>query len=201
MWNALRGERSRRSAAPTLAEGIAVKKVGRLTLPRSCANSSPTSCWSTSRISSARSTPTRRCRRPMAEGAGAAGLAAHAGRSRAVSRQEGRARFCRGGNIDPRILASIMVRELERESRIVSFRLDHPTSPACSAPIASRLGELGANILEVDHRRLFLDVPAKGAKHRRHRRDARRRACRGDSQQRSPPTATSRRASRPAATE
>ncbi len=30
--------------------------------------------------------------------------------------------------------------------------------------IATRLGELGANILEVDHRRLFLDVPAKGAR-------------------------------------
>ena len=30
--------------------------------------------------------------------------------------------------------------------------------------IATRLGDLGANILEVDHRRLFLDVPAKGAK-------------------------------------
>ena len=30
--------------------------------------------------------------------------------------------------------------------------------------IATRLGELGANILEVNHRRLFLDVPAKGAK-------------------------------------
>jgi threonine dehydratase len=31
-------------------------------------------------------------------------------------------------------------------------------------PIATLLGKLGANILEVDHRRLFLDVPAKGAK-------------------------------------
>jgi threonine dehydratase len=30
--------------------------------------------------------------------------------------------------------------------------------------IATLLGELGANILEVDHRRLFLDVPARGAK-------------------------------------
>jgi threonine dehydratase len=28
--------------------------------------------------------------------------------------------------------------------------------------IATRLGELGANILEVEHKRLFLDVPAKG---------------------------------------
>ena len=69
-----------------------------------------------------------------------------------------------GGNIDPRILASIMVRELERENRIVSFRLTIADRPGVLGPIATLLGELGANILEVDHRRLFLDVPAKGAK-------------------------------------
>jgi threonine dehydratase len=69
-----------------------------------------------------------------------------------------------GGNIDPRILASIMVRELEREDRIVSFRLTIPDQPGILGQIASRLGELGANILGVDHHRLFLDVPAKGAK-------------------------------------
>ena len=69
-----------------------------------------------------------------------------------------------GGNIDPRILASIMVRELERENRIVSFRLTIPDRPGVLGQIATRLGELGANILEVDHRRLFLDVPAKGAR-------------------------------------
>ena len=69
-----------------------------------------------------------------------------------------------GGNIDPRILASIMVRELEREARIVSFRLTIPDRPGILGQIASRLGEFGANILAVDHHRLFLDVPAKGAK-------------------------------------
>jgi threonine dehydratase len=69
-----------------------------------------------------------------------------------------------GGNIDPRILASVMVRELEREDRIVSFRLNIPDRPGVLGQIATRLGELDANILEVDHRRLFLDVPAKGAK-------------------------------------
>jgi threonine dehydratase len=57
-----------------------------------------------------------------------------------------------------------MVRELEREDRIVSFRLTIPDRPGVLGHIATRLGELGANILEVDHRRLFLDVPAKGAK-------------------------------------
>jgi threonine dehydratase len=56
------------------------------------------------------------------------------------------------------------VRELEREDRIVSFRLTTTDRPGVLGNIAGRLGELGANILEVDHRRLFLDVPAKGAK-------------------------------------
>jgi threonine dehydratase len=57
-----------------------------------------------------------------------------------------------------------MVRELEREDRIVSFRLTIPDRPGVLGQIATRLGELGANILEVDHKRLFLDVPAKGAR-------------------------------------
>ncbi len=99
----------------------------------------------------------------MAEGAGAAGLAAML-----VEPDKFRGRrvgliLC-GGNIDPRILASIMVRELERDDRIVSFRLTIPDRPGVLGPIATRLGQLGVNILEVDHKRLFLDVPAKGAR-------------------------------------
>src|SRR5246500_5497885 len=99
----------------------------------------------------------------MAEGAGAAGLAAML-----VEPEKFRGRkigliLC-GGNIDARILASVMVRALERESRIVSFRLTIPDQPGVLGQIATRLGQLGANILAVEHRRLFLDVPAKGAK-------------------------------------
>ena len=67
-----------------------------------------------------------------------------------------------------------MVRELERDDRIVSFRLTIPTGRACSARSRRGSAELGANILEVDHRRLFLDVPAKGAQARRHGGDPRR---------------------------
>jgi len=99
----------------------------------------------------------------MAEGAGAAGLAAMlAAPERFAGRTVGLI-LC-GGNIDPRILASVMVRELERSDRIVSFRLTIPDRPGILGQIASRLGDLGANILGVDHHRLFLDVPAKGAK-------------------------------------
>jgi threonine dehydratase len=66
------------------------------------------------------------------------------------------------GNIDARLLASIMVRTLEREERIASLRITTADRPGLLGAIASHLGELGANILEVSHGRLFLDVPAKG---------------------------------------
>ncbi len=46
-----------------------------------------------------------------------------------------------GGNIDPRILASIMIRELERDSRIVSFRLTIADRPGLLGQIATMLGE------------------------------------------------------------
>ena len=99
----------------------------------------------------------------MAEGAGAAGLAAMLVKPERFRGRKVGLILC-GGNIDPRILASVMVRELEREDRIVSFRLTIPDRPGVLGQIATRLGQLGANILEVEHRRLFLDVPAKGAK-------------------------------------
>jgi threonine dehydratase len=99
----------------------------------------------------------------MAEGAGAAGLAAMLAQPTRFQDRKVGLILC-GGNIDPRILASIMVRELERQEHIVSFRLTIPDRPGVLGQIATRLGELGANILEVDHKRLFLDVPAKGAR-------------------------------------
>jgi len=99
----------------------------------------------------------------MAEGAGAAGLAAMLTEPERFRGRKVGLILC-GGNIDARILASVMVRELEREDRIVSFRLTIPDQPGVLGQIATRLGQLGVNILAVEHRRLFLDVPAKGAK-------------------------------------
>jgi threonine dehydratase len=60
------------------------------------------------------------------------------------------------------LLASVMVRELEREDRIACFRITTSDRPGLLGMAASRIGQLGANILEVSHGRLFLDVPAKG---------------------------------------
>jgi threonine dehydratase len=146
----------------TLAEGIAVKNVGKLTLPVVHALVSDIVLVDEAHLERAVNAYLT-LQKTMAEGAGAAGLAALlAAPDRFRGRKIGLI-LC-GGNIDPRILASIMVRELERDGRIVSFRLTIADRPGVLGPIASLLGELGANILEVDHRRLFLDVPAKGAK-------------------------------------
>jgi threonine dehydratase len=160
-WNALHGE-DRPCGGPTLAEGIAVSNVGKLTLPIVRDLVSEIVLVDEARLERAVNVFLT-LQKAMAEGAGAAGLAAMlVNPDRFRGRKVGLI-LC-GGNIDPRILASIMVRELEREDRIVSFRLTIPDRPGVLGQIATRLGELGANILAVDHRRLFLDVPAKGAK-------------------------------------
>jgi threonine dehydratase len=161
VWNALKRE-SRPIGGPTLAEGIAVKNVGKLTLPVIRELVSEIILVDEAHLERAVNAYLT-LQKTMAEGAGAAGLAALLAKPEKFSGKKVGLILC-GGNIDPRILASIMVRELERETRIVSFRLTIPDRPGVLGTIATRFGTLGVNILEVDHRRLFLDVPAKGAK-------------------------------------
>jgi threonine dehydratase len=161
MWNAVTGG-ERACGGATIAEGIAVNNVGKLTLPVIREHVSTIVLVGENHLERAVNAYLT-LQKTMAEGAGAAGLAAMlAEPARFRGRRVGLI-LC-GGNIDPRILASVMVRELERDNRIVSFRLTIPDRPGILGQIATRLGQLGANILEVDHRRLFLDVPAKGAR-------------------------------------
>ncbi|MDF2688028.1 MAG: threonine ammonia-lyase [Microvirga sp.] len=157
--NAIRGENQPIGGA-TLAEGIAVKTVGQLPLPivrdlvsDIIAVEEPV----IERAVNAYAT----LQRTMAEGAGAAGLAAMMAQPERFEGKRVGLVLC-GGNIDARILASVMVRELERDDRITSFRITSNDRPGLLGRVASLLGQLGANILEVSHGRLFLDVPAKG---------------------------------------
>ena len=161
MWNSIRGE-NKPCGGATLAEGIAVKNVGKLTLPIIRKHVSDIILVDEQLIERAVNAFLT-LQKTMAEGAGAAGLAAVLAKPDQFRGRKVGLILC-GGNIDPRILASIMVRELERDDRIVAFRLTIPDRPGILGQIATRLGEFGANILSVDHHRLFLDVPAKGAK-------------------------------------
>ena len=98
----------------------------------------------------------------VAEGAGAASLAA-------VLSQPERFRGRRvgviltGGNIDPRLLASVIMRELVREQRIVTLRIPIADQPGALSRVTHVIGEQGGNILDVFHRRLSMNVPAKSA--------------------------------------
>ena len=161
MWNAL-NQANRPCGGATLAEGIAVTNVGKLTFPIVRELVSDVVLVDELLIERAVNAFLT-LQKTMAEGAGAAGLAAMLAEPERFRGRKVGLILC-GGNIDPRILASIMVRELERDVRIVSFRLTIPDRPGILGQIATRLGELNANILTVDHHRLFLDVPAKGAK-------------------------------------
>ena len=161
MWNALH-QANRPCGGATLAEGIAVTNVGKLTFPVVRELVSDVVLVDELLIERAVNAFLT-LQKTMAEGAGAAGLAAMLAEPERFRGRKVGLILC-GGNIDPRILATIMVRELERDVRIVSFRLTIPDRPGILGQIATRLGELNANILTVDHHRLFLDVPAKGAK-------------------------------------
>ncbi len=161
MWTALTGQ-PRESGGPTLAEGIAVRNVGRLTtqivralVPEILLVEEP----ELERAVNAYIT----LQKTLAEGAGAAGLAALLSDPARFRGQRVGLVLC-GGNIDPRVLAAILMRELERDHRIVSFRLTILDRPGMLGIISTLLGKLGANILEVHHRRTFLDVPAKGTR-------------------------------------
>ncbi len=98
----------------------------------------------------------------VAEGAGATSLAALL-----AYPERFRGRKCglilTGGNIDPRLLASVLNRELVRAQRLVSLRIVGDDRPGLLATVSSVVGRLGGNIIEVAHNRLALDVPAKGA--------------------------------------
>jgi len=98
----------------------------------------------------------------VTEGAGAAALAALL-----AYPERFRGRKCgliiTGGNIDPRLLASVLTREMVRAQRLVSLRIVGADLPGMLATVSASIGALGGNIIEVAHNRLALDVPAKGA--------------------------------------
>ncbi len=160
MSQTLRGE-AVHCGGQTLAEGIAVKNVTERTIAYVRAFAEEIIEVSESHLEQAVHAFLTH-QKALAEGAGAAGLAAMLTRPELFTGKKVGLILC-GGNIDPRMLASIIYRELAREHRIVSLRIQIPDRPGVLGSISSLLGKQGANILEVSHRRMLLDVPAKGA--------------------------------------
>jgi threonine dehydratase len=156
----LRGEEPKVGGA-TIAEGIAVKKVGRITseiLRKLMESVILVSEDALERAVTLYAT----VEKTVVEGAGAAGLAALLAEPQ-LFRNRKVVLVLSGGNIDTRLLASVLTRSLVREKRITSVRIIGNDQPGLLAKVSTVIGDNGGNIIEVNHNRLALDVPAKGA--------------------------------------
>lgn len=98
----------------------------------------------------------------VAEGAGAGGLAALLADPERFRGMKVGLVLC-GGNIDARMLAVVLNRELVRERRLTVYRILGDDRPGMLSIMAAVIGDAGGNIIEVIHDRMKLDVPAKGA--------------------------------------
>jgi threonine dehydratase len=97
----------------------------------------------------------------VAEGAGAATLAALLAQPEKFrGRKVGL--LLSGGNIDVRLLASVLERSLVREGRIAVLRFIGDDRPGILATVTRIIGDKGGNILQVEHHRMTLDAPIKG---------------------------------------
>jgi threonine dehydratase len=145
----------------TIAEGIAVRDIGEIPFE-----------MVRRRIAGILVTPERaieeaigllvEAAKTVAEGAGAAGLAAllaHPERFR--GKKVGVA--ITGGNIDARILSNVLLRDLLRDGRLLRLHLQIPDRPGVLADIAGKIGDSGGNIIEVSHQRLFASSSVQAA--------------------------------------
>ncbi len=68
-----------------------------------------------------------------------------------------------GGNIDPGMLASVIVRHRMRSGRVIRIRIQMVDKPGELASVAVAISELRANVLDVAHHRVFGSISAKYA--------------------------------------
>lgn len=143
----------------TLAEGIAVKTIGEITR-KICEELVDDILLVDENALEEALCQLMTIEKTVPEGAGAAPLAAiNSYPSLFKGKKVGL--VLSGGNIDPRLLASLLMRGLVREGRITRLRIELLDVPGALARISTIIGELGGNIIDVSHHRLFTELPAK----------------------------------------
>lgn len=158
-------DRVRHTTSPiggsTIAEGIAVPRAGQLTGQIVEALVDDVVTVTEEHIEEAMNLLLE-IEKVVTEGAGAAGVAAliehpdrFAGKAVGV--------VLSGGNVDPRLLASVIMRGLIRNGRLSRLHIEVPDVPGSMGSITTILGEVGANIVEILHQRMFVDLSAKSA--------------------------------------
>ncbi|KOF54224.1 MULTISPECIES: threonine ammonia-lyase [unclassified Achromobacter] len=162
MYGAVRGE-SLPQGAYTIAEGIAVKSPGDLTLPVVSKLVDRIELVSESDIEHA-IVVLLEIEKSVVEGAGAAGLAALL-----RAQEEGSDRYrgkriglvLTGGNIDPLMLGELIERGMVRAGRLARIRVDLRDLPGALAHATKLIADAQANITEVHHQRAFTALPVR----------------------------------------
>jgi threonine dehydratase len=158
MREALAGQRPSAHGL-TIAEGIAVKTPGMRTLPIVEATVEDILLVAEGEIEYAVHLMAE-IEKLVTEGAGAAALAAVLAHAPVFAgRRVGL--IVSGGNIDSRLLASVLMRGLVRDGRLARVRVEVSDIPGSLARVTEQIGALGGNIVEVEHERWFQDVPAR----------------------------------------
>ncbi len=144
----------------TLAEGIAVKEPGKLTSRLLAGLLDDIVLVDENALESAVSLLLQ-IEKTVVEGAGAAGLAAvmmypekFAGRNVGI--------VLTGGNIDTRLLANVLLRDLARSGRLSRLRISLQDRPGALLKVMKEFEAHNVNILEIYHQRIFTNLPAKG---------------------------------------
>ena len=97
----------------------------------------------------------------VVEGGGAAGLAAvMANPEKFKSKNVGI--VLSGGNIDTRLLANVLLRDLARSGRLARLRITLQDRPGALYKVMKLFNEHNINIIEIYHQRIFTTLPAKG---------------------------------------
>ena len=149
---ALRGE-TISVGGPTVAEGIAVRDIGLNPLDVLRALQVEMLVVSEHDVERAIALLVESAKQ-VAEGAGAAGLAAVLAHPERFRGKKVGIALC-GANIDSRILANTLMRNLLRDGRLLRVVVEMPDRPGMLAEVSTRIGALGGNIIEVAHHRLF----------------------------------------------
>jgi threonine dehydratase len=97
----------------------------------------------------------------VVEGAGAAGLAALLAHPEQFAGRTVGVILC-GGNIDTRLLANVLLRDLARSGRLARLRIRLQDRPGALFNVARIFDEQQVNIIEIYHQRVFTTLPAKG---------------------------------------
>ena len=144
----------------TLAEGIAVKQPGVLTERFVRALVNDIVLVGERHLEEAVSLLLQ-IEKTVAEGAGAAGLAALLAHPERFKGKSVGIVLC-GGNIDTRLLANVLLRDLARSGRLARIRIRLQDRPGALANVFKIFAELNANVIEISHHRIFTTLPAKG---------------------------------------